>query len=75
MAPRPSDEPTLYYRTLGRRVNKDVPLDRVVVVQSRLGRRIGYSRWWAFRPPFGEEAVHAPTYARVLELAEEEWGT
>ncbi len=67
---RPSDEPTLW-----RRVHQDAPFDRVVVVQSRLAPWIGYSRWWAFRPPFGEEAVHAPTFARVLELAEEEWGT
>lgn len=66
-----SDEPTLYYRTM----NPDGHLDRVAVVKSRFKRHADGGCWWAFRPPFGEEAVHAPTHARVLELAEEEWGT
>lgn len=67
--PRPSDEPTLYERVMRTKTT----LARVTVVKSRSnGHTAG---WWAFCPPLGARAVTAPTHARVLELAEEEWGT
>lgn len=62
------DKPTLYDLVY----NPGVPLSKVTIIKSRWTGLA--SRWWAFRPPLGDEAVHAPTQGRVLEMAEEEWG-
>lgn len=64
------NEPTLYVRVQ----DCDVRLDAVTIIKSRFKRADNEGRWWAFRPPYGDEAIHAPTFARVLELAEREWG-
>jgi hypothetical protein len=70
MGQRPSDAPTLYERA----TDPDAQLAAVTILKSRFPRP-AEMRWWAYRPPFGVEVVYAPTHARVIEIAQKEWGT
>lgn len=70
---RRSNEPTLYERstaTIGAHTFVEAPGPRIVIVKSRWND----NRWWAVHP-HDDSALFAPTHARVLELAQEEWGT
>lgn len=62
----PRSDPTLYEKTY----EADWSPKKVTVVKSRAFKH----RWWAF-DHVGDRSLYAPTFARVLELAQKEWGS